>query len=367
MSLAEATPLDDLLHGLAATLSGVRHNDAVMNVGNPREFEIRPSAFREIPDTDHPRKIAFVDGGNGTVAESPKFAISLNRLYSSTFRGRERVGAASPLNIEFLSLITNHVTTSETGDVITRDISLFPRDDSHRKYLPREADVASSMARYTTVSDRRTPASTRILGEWQMARVVAGTLERGDMLVMDGSLTTPDRIEAEYAQELYRAASERGVIVCALAKTSRLLTRGGEPLLDRVRQISGDVEYGRWRISVADKISAHDSGFVMVVKLHPGAAFPFRFEILREQFADMDEVQRDDVLASLAANSDDISFLGYPYGLIDVDRFAQVRNKETYVYRGWLESKTRTGAGLRHIAEHIRSVSAHDYLNGVSG
>ena len=183
---------------------------------------------------------------------------------------------------------------------------------------------------------------------------------------MDGSLLTLDRTDSRYAQGLYDVAQERGVIVCALSKTSQIVTKGSEPLLSRVMEIARETSHGRWRIDVADRVSAHDRGFVMAVKLHPNARFAFRFEILREQFIKMDDAEKDHVLASLAANSADISFLGYPYGLVDADRYAQVRNRDLGICRGLLESRMRTTPGLSRLAGQIRSVQAHEHLNGVS-
>lgn len=363
---ARAYPLDSLLRNLESAFPPTVHDDVVTNVGDPQEFELKPSAFREIHEADQPRRMAFVDGGSSTIAESPGFAISLNRLYCSLFRGRTREATSPAPRVEFFSLVTRKVRASETGSVVSYDASLFPQAEEHRRFLPSEQDVSSSIREVAAGRDPRIPSVARSLGEWQMARMVAETLEDGDMLVMDGSLMTLDRTESGYAQDLYDTASRRGVIVCALAKTSRLTTRGGEPLLSRVREISSETRYGRWRIDVADRMSAHDRGFVMAVKLHPNAAFSFRFEILRKQFDGMDEAEKDHILGSLAANSGDISFLGYPYGLVDADRYAQVRNRDVAVCRGLLESRMRATPGLSRMAGHIRDMWAHEHLNEVS-
>lgn len=359
-------PLDSLLSSLESAFPSAAHDDVVTNVGDPREFELKPSAFREIYETDSPRRVAFVDGGNGTVAQSPGFVISLNRLYCSLFRGRTREAASPAPRVEFFSLVTRKVRASGSGSVASYDAALFPQAKEHRRFLPARQDVSSGIREVGAGRDPRMSSLARSLGEWQMARMVAETLEGGDMLVMDGSLMTLDRTESRYAQDLYETASRRGVIVCALAKTSGLTTRGGEPLLSRVREISSETGYGRWRIDVADRMSAHDRGFVMVVKLHPNAAFSFRFEILREQSGRMDEAEKDHVLASLAANSGDLSFLGYPYGLVDADRYAQVRNRDVVTCRRLLESRMRATPGLSRMATHIRDTWAHEHLNGVS-
>ena len=364
--MAKLHPLDLLMDDLGANLDRIQYVDTVVTGDGRPGLELKPEAFRPIYGTDAPARIAFVDGGNGTIAESPKFAISLNRLYCGMFRGADRVNAPPNPRIEFFSLVARRVAPVEDRYKTRYAVSLFPHDTSHHRYLPSASDVADSIRDTPTGADPRIHSLSRSLGEWRMARDAVRMLEDGDILVMDGSLTTLDRIESKYAQDLYRAARERGVVVCALAKTSRLLTRNGEPLLDRVNQISSSTGHGIWCIDVAEQISSHDQGYVMAVKLHPNASFPFRFEILREQYREMTDAQRDRVLSSLAANSCDISFLGYPYGLVDADRYAQVRKGDVSMYRALLESRLRLGGDMNGILQSLRAYGAHERLNGVS-
>lgn len=364
--MAELHPLDLLLDNLSANLACTQYVDTVVTGEGRLGLELRPDAFHSISRTDSPARIAFVDGGNGTIAESPNFAISLNRLYCGMFRGADRVNAPPNPRIEFFSSVARNVISVKDRYKTKYSVSLFPHDESHHRYLPTASDVAASIRDSATGADPRIHSLSRSLGEWRMARDAVRMLEDGDILVMDGSLTTLDRIESKYAQDLYGAARDRGVVVCALAKTSRLLTRNGEPLLDRVHEISAATGYGMWCVEVAEQISSHDQGYVMAVKLHPNAPFPFRFEILREQFREMDDAQKARILSSLAANSCDVSFLGYPYGLVDADRYAQVRNGDVSMYRALLESRLRLGGDLNGILQSLHAYGAHERLNGVS-
>lgn len=364
--MAEPHPLDLLMDDLGTNTDGAQYADAVVTGEGRLGLELKPEAFRSISHTDSPARTVFVDGGNGTIAESPNFVISLNRLYCGMFRGGDRVDAPLNPRIEFFSLVTRRVASVKDRYRTSHAASLFPHDESHRRYMPSASDVEDSIRDTAAGEDPRIRSLSRSLGEWRMARHAVQMLGDGDILVMDGSLTTPSSTESKYAKELYGAAQERGVVVCALAKTSRLLTRNGEPLLDRVHQISSSTGHRMWCIDVAERISAHDQGYVMAVKLHPNAPFPFRFEMLREQFEDMSDVQKGHILSSLAANSCDISFLGYPYGLVDADRYAQVRNREVSMYRALLESRLRLGGDLGGILQGLHAYGAHERLNGVS-
>jgi hypothetical protein len=92
----------------------------------------------------------------------------------------------------------------------------------------------------------------------------------------------------------------------------------------------------------------------------------FRFEILREQFQDMGTAEINSILASLAENAQDVSMLGYPYGAIDADRFAQVRMDEISMYKGIVLSEMLKRPEWKKLQRYSASMSAHDVLNGVT-
>ena len=93
--------------------------------------------------------------------------------------------------------------------------------------------------------------------------------------------------------------------VSALAKTSSLFTvLGNSPviLLNKIGPI------GNWNYQLESKTH--------FVKLHPKAKHVFRFE------------GNLTCLFSLVEQSSDATFLGYPYGLVLVDKMARISNSE---------------------------------------
>ena len=191
----------------------------------------------------------------------------------------------------------------------------------------------------------------------------------GDILVMDGSLQTSLDVERQYAGRLYDTAAKRGVIVCGLAKTTRLLTEAGEPLLARASEIAAEAGHDhRWYVPVAEGMFGDGLTSTLAAKLHPRSRFVFRVDVLHEQFRDMDDGQRNSVFWSLAANSGDVAALGYPYGLIDADKHAQVRRKEAAMHRRSLYSRMEGRPERRRMLErHPDSIAFHDILNRVTG
>lgn len=357
-------PLGDLARDLNETLAELPHDDVLLSSKHQKVYELKPSNFIEVSTTDAPSKIAFIDGGNGTIAKSPNFTISLNRIYCSVFQGKKKVPVMPNFKVEFLSCLRQKIKSAPRQSRIVHDVKLYPAKNSHKPYIPDISDIVAGMSNMAA-DDPRIYTLSRSLGEWRLALAALDELSSGDIVVMDGSLPTLNNIEAKYAKLLFEKAQLKDVTVCAISKTTRLLTRGGEPLLDRVNDISRQTTYGRWRIDVASGVLPYDTGFVMAIKLHPNAKFPFRFEILQTQYEQMSNMRINSILASLAVNSEDMSFLGYPYGLIDADRFAQVRRDEIKIYDGLLMSKILT-LRLPKVSQHIRGFQAHDRLNEVT-
>lgn len=357
------SPLKDIVEEIDRRLSGSRHEDVLLGANRP-ECKIEPPEFVRIEPTDSPRRIAVVDGGNGKLEETASFLVMINRTCFSLFRGDTRERPKTRSRIEFFSTMT---AEDPKGDTIRYSTELYPYGKEDAGYLPKSSHLFLSRKHDGFHDWERMGSMARKFAEWKMAEhVVNAELESGDILIMDGSLQTGLKGEKKYAKALYRAAKDKGVIVCGLSKTSRLLTKSGESLLARTEEIAKNVGYDRWYVKVADSISHDGMGTVMVAKFHPNSEFVFRFEILREQFKSMSGVEKNDILASIAANSGDISMLGYPYAAVDADRFAQVRLNELEMYRNMMLSEAANIPGWERIYRHRNAVTAHERLNEVT-
>lgn len=360
-------PVKSLIEQLGAHLSQKEHSDVVLNNGKGKQFLIAPSEFVEIKPVSNPRKIAFVDGGDGPLEESPNFLITINRVYFSLFQGKKRVKPKANPRVQFYSCVTSNIQTIDGKKNVSYDTKLFPHSLEDKKYLPIESDLTSSTESTTVLQGARLNSLGRRFAEWQLAiHVVEEELEQGDMIVMDGSLQTNFKNEIKYANRLYDLAISKGVIVCGLAKTSRLITESGDPLLARVAEIAEDVPHEKWYVKVAEEISADDRGFMLAVKFHGKSRFVFRFEILQEQFEKMTSGELNSILGSLAENSSDVAMIGYPYGAIDADRFAQVRRDELSMYQGFILSEKMRHPEWKRLQKYSASLAAHDALNGVT-
>lgn len=165
----------------------------------------------------------------------------------------------------------------------------------------------------------------------RFAELAVAAMVAVDVIVLDGTLEPSFRNEEKYLPKL-------PVNVCALAKSSSLFTASGNSPVVLLNKLSPS---GRWSYFVEEQ-----SYFV---KLHEKARHVFRF------------TGNKDFLPYLVENSTDALFLGYPYGLIAVDRFARVSNEE----KRSLKMNLLLKADNKEIAEYLSATDAHDILDNL--
>ena len=361
-----SSPANALARDLVGEMSKRAHNDVLLDSRGDK-YKIEPGKFVEITDVREPKRIAFVDGGNSKLEESPSFLVAINRTYFALFRGPVREQAKTRQRTEFYSLVIASINKKGGERKIEYTIKLYTQNQEDAKLLPSEEDLVSIRSEARQHDWDQMGSLARRYAEWKRAEhIIKDELEAGDMLIRDGSLQTSFKHESKYAKRVYDAALKKGVIVCGLAKSSKLLTESGEPLLERVSDISKDTKLDRWYVKVADEVSADDRGVMLVAKFHPLSSHIFRFEILRDQYDAMSKGEINHVMASVAANCGDVSMLGYPYAAISADRFAQVRLNELDLYRSMVQAEASKVSGWESVYNQRRSLNAHDQINGVT-
>ncbi|MFW6110617.1 MAG: DNA double-strand break repair nuclease NurA [Thermoproteota archaeon] len=336
---------------------------------NYRHIPFCEENFKPIPPVDCDKLLFFVDGGNQEIVGAPNFSVQLNRVYFSVFRGGERVlENFLPERVEFFSATHSRCRNEK----IFYDTLLIPVKQEFQQLLPDEEDLSfDSMDRTVMNGVQRANISqvasiARKFAEWSYARhLIQEEMEEGDVLVRDGSLRATFTHEAKYAQEVYEAARSKDVILTGLCKSSRLFTTTGLSLLGAVSKFAVDhqVPYESWYLPVAEAESEEHNAMIFVVKLAEVADYIFRYELDREQFRTLEEEEVERIMCQLAENARDVSFPGYPYGLVDADRFARVTEEDVEGYRALLLSEVSKQGGWEKFSRHIRAMDAHSILN----
>lgn len=341
--------------------------------GNPdyEKMPFPPASFVPIKDSEPRMRTAFVDGGNQEIIGAPNFSAQINRVYFNIFRGRERIHPKTlPGRVEFYSA----TMASYRDEGIFYDTSVFPVKAEFEGLVPCERLTFSSLDRTVTAGNQRADirhvaSVARRFAEWEFTKhVIENELEKGDMIVHDGSLQTSLTNEYKYLDRAVEAALTKDVVFAGISKTSTLFTTTGLSLLGAVQQLAEDYGVrGPWCLPIAKVANILHNAFIYVVKLHENAKYVFRYEIYGEQAKKMSDDELCAVSAALVSNSKDISFPGYPYGLIDADRFARVGGEEIDAYRVPLLSEISKRGKWKKISRHICSGDAHGVLDVLKG
>lgn len=320
--------------------------------------------FHSIEDIKSARKLAFVDGGNQEIIGAPNFSVQLNRIYSMLWRNNVRQTWKLP-RVEFFSSTLSCFKENE----IYYETTIVPSTQGTDRFLPDSRDLSfSSMERSLMNGNQRADISrvgsvARRFAEWRLALSMLDELSDGDILVTDGTLQSNFKHEAKYVQALSSKAIEKGVVLTGVSKTSTVFTTTGLSLLGAVNTLAKKEGLsGNWYLPVAESTSADHNVMVTIAKLNPATDWVFRIEIQRDQYNEIGD-KIEEIFSIFCQNSCDPTFPGYPYGLIDADRFARVSFDEVAYYRGLIVSEISKLGKASKFLPHIRSGDAHDILN----
>ena len=269
------------------------------------------SNFHEISGAVSDRRIAFIDGGNTEVLSLPNLNLQLVRVYYNIFQRNKKIGSKRLDFYVFVEAVQEEGIKYKVEikpDDILNGLRFDSFDESLRegKHRVKVSKVAEAVRRFL---------------ELHLAKKAVDRLDRGGVIVLDGSLKASITGEKQYFDALYGKCLDKGVIVSGLPKSCSLLTNKGNSVLTVLRRISPK---GAWYYHNAVSIeNPEHKADMFFVKLQKNSKFVFRYELFNESKYDIDEV-----LSLLMDNSKDPVFLGYPYGLIEADRFARVSNNE---------------------------------------
>ncbi len=311
------------------------------------------------------KTICFVDGGSAIIVKAPNFALAAHRVYYSKYRGSEREAPQMQNTFDFFSL-----TVSKPGNRgLNYETTVYYDDENARLVIPDGSDlIFDSFDKTMTSGPVRADIAAvamiaREFAEWKMAGLIAGR-ENTDVIVRDGSLQTIKTNESKYAQAAANACADKNVILCGLSKTSTLLTSTGMPLLSAIVSLAnenGMAERSWYYENIADISHPDHNAEMFVAKLHPASGYAFRIEVSKINF---DKNRADDVIRGLAANATDLSFPGYPYGLINSDIMGRIPNDETkYNRTKALAVASARGIGLVNL--DTKAADAHGVLDSM--
>ena len=287
----------------------------------------------------------FVDGGNMTILHTPYCHLEMNRLFGATYNGMSRIREYP--RVSFYSLIRYEPITH----------SIYPIRREESVYLVSERMLNDASALIHAPQTHRHDSMARSYSEWTYATKVIRDMEcskdRLNILVMDGALNAWGGKESQLMSELCHTAHRRGVVVCALAKTTNAMYNG-RPLISHLRNMHSHgpafVRIGHMR----------DAAATLGVVLHERSR-PYLLDIEQAAYDTLDRQDIHDIVNTIRANSQDVRMYGYPTGLIRADHMAKIRKDE-----GRIVSWEIRHSLSKDIQRDIADMEMHEKLNEVN-
>ncbi len=300
---------------------------------NSQVAKLDKKGFYGISDKPAESKIAFVDGGNAELMDAANFSLQLVRIYYAVYQKNKRIKNNKQ---EFYVLVTAK----------NKDGKIVYKIETFNTTMKLEHEFDSLDNTLTEAGHRAEPAKIaeviRKFAELKTAARLVEELDSGDIIVRDGDLDCCVTHEKEYYDLLKEKATKKGVLVCGLSKTTRIITDTGSSVTAALSAIAPE---GEWVYPALPNIS--------FAKLRKESSHVFRIDVF-------DYKHLEKILPLLKENSKDPCFLGYPYGLIDADRFARITHKEREQLRLMFMSK-----GGNKFRNYLASIDAHDSLNKI--
>lgn len=282
-------------------------------------FPIEKQQFFPILPSGDEKTIAFVDGGQAEIISAGNFCLNFIRVAAQLFKGKIKTEL---LKNEFY-LFTHAVWRNND---LCYESKIFPFQE--KNIDETDLFISSSNAAIRTGVERASISRVASVAR-RFAELALAARVQADFIVLDGTLEKTYPGEEKYLQKLSSSTS-------ALAKSSSLFTMSGNSpvVFLRKKEIPGC-----WSYLITETTS--------FVKLHQQAKHIFRFEGNKE------------VLPFLTENSKDSLFLGYPYGLVYVDKMARVSNEEKKALTArFIYDKNNAG-----VLEYLNTMNAHDILD----
>jgi hypothetical protein len=286
--------------------------DDLVVPGHPDDF-----GFESVTPSD-PGTVWAVDGGSCLVADARSFQVAGFRVARVRFAdGRTDIVESPalqirPVSAEGIAAIAREALAELTGEEPTQLPELTRPTDALREWA-----------------------------EWREVLHTIHEAERGDLVLVDGSLHGGPLVPPIVVRRAHEDAVERGVQLAGVVKASTLYWGRHVPLVTLLKR-RADRELGnvRWavRISTDPVFGRLYVGEIFVARLASTAPYAFRIDVAR---GPQDPLG---VLGRLAGLGTDPAFVGYPYPLARAHQAARVTGYAVAdLRRAFRDSLTRHG------------------------
>ncbi len=268
--------------------------------------------FYQIETTKSNKKIAFIDGGCQEIIKAPNFSVNFFRVFYTLYKNNQRLSAEKK---EFYTLT---YTTDKNNEMVYK-VDIYPLNFKIDSFEISSLDKNLRKGNHQVlISD----INAMVLRFAELEGVRYITEEKAaDIIIMDGTLEPTYTNEEIYLNKIFSEVEKKKTILAALAKSSTLFTDSGNSVVGAFKDLSSLPEW--YYYPLVENKSKNHKAEIYLTKLNKFSDFIFRFEIFNQQ-----NQQAKEILSLLKNNANDIIIPGYPYGMIEADKFARISNQE---------------------------------------
>ncbi len=311
--------LSKIAQEIKLTLNNYSKDDQI--IFQNRIIPIKLENFKTIQNSVVSKKIAFVDGGQAEIISTGNFCLSFVRIFAQIFEKNKKLDSYKN---EFYLFTKAKWFKND----LFYESKIFPLGE---KIIDEEDLLISSNDSSLRTGIERAPIGKITNMARRFAELSLASKLEVDYIILDGTLQATFLNEERYLSKLKNNVS-------GLAKTSSLFTTSGNNPTVLLSSIAPD---GCWNYFL--------EGNTYFLKLNLRSKHVFRFEGNKE------------VLSYLMENSNDALFLGYPYGLIFVDKMARVSNME----KKQLSLSFLLRNDNKELMSYLSSTNAHQILDNL--
>lgn len=284
-----------------------------------------PLPFQPIIPAETPRRLAAVDGGSSVVLDARTSGVYAVRA-GYTIRGVE-------------DRFQDRLST-KAYRTVTRRGFLSAWESLRRDYswgVPFQTPALEPTRLVPCLAD-----DERTLAEYNAARRALLELRRGDLLLLDGSLDTEERL-GELRVNLVERAREAGIPIASVTKDSTRTLGGILPVTMEMEEWAERRKLAApWWVDVTEPLHLQDSGARTIVARFDRRAPAYRVDVAG--------APPEGVLAALLECCNDAAYPGYPYPLARIHHRVHYEPGESADLRRDLEGivARRRGHRLSH-------------------
>ncbi len=286
------------------------------------------SFYRLRPPTGAVCTITAVDGGNAMLLATPSYCLDALRVAAVHFKDtkcleQKRIDAyifTKTVEKDSSLVFAPRLIPTGSSEVLPSaglpDAVINPFDQHFMEGIEM-ADI------------RSVAGLVRRTAELSMVCSMIKNLEKGSMVLLDGTLFEKNPIEKQFLSSLLASAKEHGIIVAGISKTSKAVTLRGRsvPGLLKAMQPSESWYYYPCLQHETEGPSSAPLPQIAFARLHPKSRHVFRIDLL----CPAERVEA--LMQALSVYATDPVFFGYPYPLIRADQAARISNSEAAMLR----------------------------------